>query len=160
MPGIYLYALYSGVQFGTFNYLSGLFGARKTASSSGIVGGMAATAGTIVSYPFDLIRTREAIGKRGSGLFLGSFRHARSIVLEEGLIGLYRGIIPSLAQVVPYMAITFGVFSKSNQILRLYIDSPSWVDFFGGAISGATSKTILMPIDVIRKRLQVSCSIF
>lgn len=85
-------------------------------------------------------------------------RTVRIIFKEEGLRGLYKGVGPSLAQVVPYMGLVFGTFNKSKMILHNLGWSQYSADFVAGCVSGLISKSVMMPLDVVRKRLQIQGS--
>lgn len=109
---------------------------------------------TFISYPFDLMRTRQSLQK-------GSRRHvlsmAQSIICKDGVAGLYRGLGPSLAQVMPYMGVAFASFSYFKSYLSAHL-GPSQTDILAGGASGIVSKFCMMPADVIRKRLQIQGS--
>lgn len=77
---------------------------------------------------------------------------------DEGVRSLYKGIAPTLAQVIPYMGLAFYLQDKTKVLLRGLGGGDKWhglIDFTSGAIAGAAGKTIMMPMDVVRKRLQV-----
>ena len=80
------------------------------------------------------------------------------IVGDEGLKGLYKGIGPSLAQVVPYMGLVFTTFSRTRTLLLGRGWTPRQTDLLAGCVSGFVSKLALMPVDVVRKRLQIQGS--
>ena len=62
MAGIYLYATYSGVQFGVYERLCQTL-PETNHYGRGVAGAIAALTGTMISYPFDLIRTRHSLQK-------------------------------------------------------------------------------------------------
>lgn len=75
---------------------------------------------TAATFPLDLVRRRmqlEGAGGRDrvykTGL-LGAFKH---IIRNEGLRGLYRGILPEYYKVVPSVAIVFVTYEKLKQLL-------------------------------------------
>lgn len=153
--GIWLYASFSGIQFWTFNQL-------KDKLNPGIAGGASAMLATLITYPFDVLRTRMALQASHPEIY-GSFNRTISHILRhEGASGFYKGIGPTLGQVIPYMGLTFYLQNKTKWAMRslggltrLTDSKKAVIDFLAGAIAGATSKTIMMPVDVIRKRLQV-----
>lgn len=65
VAGIYLYAVYSAVQFELWERL------RAQGISLFFSGAIAATGATLVSYPFDLIRTRHSLQANTSVYILG-----------------------------------------------------------------------------------------
>lgn len=118
---------------------------------SGAVAGATATA---VSYPLDLLRTRFAAQGK-SKVYLSISHSIRSIYTEEGLKGFYRGINASIIQIMPYIGTVFLVYESSKK----YISNSNYLipfsDILPGIISGTVGKTIVFPLDLIRKRLQV-----
>ena len=70
---------------------------------------MAGSTATVCTYPLDLLRTRYA--SQGVKRVYGSIASAfGQIVRTEGIRGLYRGLVPSLVQIAPYMGLMFGSY--------------------------------------------------
>ena len=67
--------------------------------------------------------------------------------------GFYRGLGPSLGQIVPSMSLVFYLHEAIMDGLQ-GIQVPA-KDFIAGGSAGLMSKILMHPIDVIRKRLQV-----
>lgn len=64
-----------------------------------------------------------------------------------------------MAQVVPYMGLVFASFTFTKEHLKGQAwPTGEYCDFIAGAVSGLISKFVLMPVDVIRKRLQIQGS--
>lgn len=77
---------------------------------------------TLVTYPFDLVRTRMALQAHHPeiyGTMRGTIRH---IAGAEGLTGFYKGIGPSLAQVIPYMGLSFYFHDRAKASLSVLFD--------------------------------------
>lgn len=71
---------------------------------------------TIASYPLDLLRTRFAA--QGQHAVYCSIADAvRKIRANEGYAGFYRGLWPSVAQIIPYMAIMFASYGWMRRAL-------------------------------------------
>ncbi|KAJ3187722.1 mitochondrial thiamine pyrophosphate transporter [Gaertneriomyces sp. JEL0708] len=156
----YLYVTYSATQFYTYyeyeKYLKTVTGFPATIVSS-ISGALAAISATILTYPFDLLRTRFAVQDH-----TGPYRSLTSaigrIYASEGVQGFYRGIGPTVLQVGPQMGVVFAVWSAGKRHIIKPTDSEpvKQSKTFGiGFASGIIGKTSIMPFDVIRKRLQV-----
>ncbi len=61
------------------------------------------------AYPLDLVRTRLAA--QTTQLYYQGISHALStIVRDEGVVGLYRGLWPTLVQVAPALAINYAAY--------------------------------------------------
>lgn len=134
--------------------------------------GMAsAVPGTIISYPFDVVRTRM-VGQGGHNVTSEHRKHQYRSMTEafvrmikyEGVGSLYNGLAPALYTVPLAAGLHFCIY---NYIKPLYAPYVTKVDgqnvaylshmstiFFGG-LSGALSKTLTFPLDTVKKRLQV-----
>ncbi|KAI8980254.1 mitochondrial carrier domain-containing protein [Pilobolus umbonatus] len=77
-------------------------------------------------YPFDLVRKRlqvEGTGSNSKQIIRQSWLSCtKSIIKNEGIRSLYKGLTPSLVKVGPANAITFMVFEKSKDMLLWYND--------------------------------------
>lgn len=157
MAGLWLYSGYSAVQFWTYEWL------RRSGSSTGAAlnGAVAASVATLAVYPFDLLRTRVALRRspQPSRLMIpATLQSLVEVVRTEGPRGLYRGVGPSLGQIVPSMAIAFGTYERCRP---LFTKSPDGLaDLGAGALAGFLQKTLMMPVDVVRKRLQIQGSAY
>jgi solute carrier family 25 phosphate transporter 23/24/25/41 len=82
---------------------------------------------------------------------------------EGGIRGLYRGLVPTVIGVAPYVGSNFAAY----EFLKTYFCPP--VSISGsrqqpgvlrklacGALAGAFSQTITYPLDVLRRRMQVT----
>jgi len=129
-------------------------------SSGGLFG---ATMATLISFPFDVVRTRIVAQpttnlKDPSSLYYTNTRNALiQIVNREGLFGLYKGILPRLLSIGPTSAINFAGYNTFTEIYYyLKQDQLNIAEkFLCGSLSGGVGKTIVYPLDTIQKRLQV-----
>ena len=64
---------------------------------------------TMQAYPLDLVRTRLA-AQTSSTYYRGIGGTLRTIVRDEGLAGLYRGLGPTLLQTVPSLAFNYCAY--------------------------------------------------
>jgi len=133
--------------------------------SSLVAGSFAGLCATISTYPLDLLRTRFA-AQQQHRVYCGLWHAASHIVEREGLGGLYTGITPTLIGIVPLMALQFGCYEAFKQAIRNAKAEPG-VDpnslpltfmeqSLAGFSAGVISKFLTMPLDVIKKRFQVS----
>ncbi|CCJ30426.1 unnamed protein product [Pneumocystis jirovecii] len=154
-----LYMVYGATQFFTYakckSLLDNIFPEKKyNSGKSFISGAIGGALGTIASYPFDLLRTRFAAQGK-SKIYLSIPQSIRSIYISEGIRGFYRGINVSLVQIMPYMGIVLGIYESSKVYIPKTGHFSYWGDAFLGIVSGTIGKTIVFPLDVIRKCLQV-----
>ncbi|KAI9313709.1 mitochondrial carrier domain-containing protein [Dichotomocladium elegans] len=162
MSAEYLYVSYGISQLFAYHHFDVFFESKLASSPRAFVCGMlAGSFATAVTYPFDLLRTRFAI--QGQKKIYTTVGHAiADIYRMEGMCGFYRGLIPSITQIMPYMGIMFlsyDAFCSTFAMLRengiLDPDRKLTHATIAGSMAGALSKAGVFPLDVVRKRLQV-----
>lgn len=152
-----------------------------------LAGAAAGTSAVFMTYPLDLARTRMALrtGPGGAGLAAttasavssavpagvrpatatataashGIFGTLRRVVTKDGLIGLYRGLYPTLAGVVPYAGTNFfmyGVLKGHAEDAGFVATHPVMTSLACGASAGLAAQTLTYPLDVVRRREQAS----
>lgn len=161
---------YSAVQFSSFNLYKrnaeAWTGADLTPVGRLICGGFAGITSVTFTYPLDIVRTRLSIQtasfaslKKTEGKPPGMWpTMVMMYKTEGGIVGLYKGILPTVAGVAPYVGLNFMVY----EAVRGYFTSPGeknppWYrKLAAGAISGAVAQTCTYPFDVLRRRFQVN----
>ena len=122
-------------------------------------GSLAGVSACLCTYPLDLARARAAghfnsryVGMRGALL---------TTLREDGVIGLYRGIGPTIAGAVPFEGLKFGIFDAlTRRLPAAAYDSASgkpsalWCGALGG-VSGMAAGFLLFPNDTVRRRCQL-----
>ncbi|KAL2221435.1 putative mitochondrial carrier protein [Thermoascus aurantiacus ATCC 26904] len=164
---------YSAVQFGSYNFYKRFAepypDAELTPMRRLICGGMAGITSVTFTYPLDIVRTRlsiqsasfAALGNRATSekQLPGMFR---TMVLmyknEGGFLALYRGIIPTVAGVAPYVGLNFMTYESVRRYLTPEGDKnpDPYRKLLAGAISGAVAQTCTYPFDVLRRRFQIN----
>ncbi|KAJ8383703.1 hypothetical protein AAFF_G00215450 [Aldrovandia affinis] len=81
-------------------------------------GTLSSTCGQVASYPLALIRTRmqaqaSLVGSPQLSM-LGQLKH---IVCQEGVAGLYRGIVPNFLKVIPAVSLSYVVYENMRRAL-------------------------------------------
>ena len=78
-----------------------------------VCGGLSSTAGQLVAYPLQLLRTRlQAQGLPGVKVqYSGMFDAARQIYASNGVRGFYRGLAANIAKALPATSISFAVYT-------------------------------------------------
>ena len=77
---------------------------------------------------------------------------------EGGILGLYRGIIPTTLGVAPYVAINFALYEKLREMMDSSprdFSNPVW-KLSAGAVSSFIGGVLIYPLDLLRKRYQVA----
>ncbi|PKA66904.1 Mitochondrial succinate-fumarate transporter 1 [Apostasia shenzhenica] len=84
-----------------------------------ISGFLAGTCGPICTGPFDVVKTRLMAQSRSGGevKYRGMFHAIRTINAEEGLLALWKGLLPRLMRIPPGQAIMWAV---ADQITGFY----------------------------------------
>lgn len=162
---------YSAIQFASYNIYKPYFlSAGET--ELGVVqrltaGGLAGITSVAMTYPLDITRTRLSIQcadlsnltKAEQQRLPGMFELMQQIYRNEGgLPGLYRGIMPTIYGVAPYVGLNFAVYeSIRKRFSNMEGGEPTALEkLASGAISGAVAQFLTYPFDVLRRRFQVN----
>ncbi|KAI1171404.1 mitochondrial carrier domain-containing protein [Nemania sp. FL0916] len=163
---------YSAVQFGSYNLYRRHFFERDAGTVMNpfqrlICGGIAGITSVFCTYPLDIVRTRLSI-QTASFAALGEVPKDKlpgmwstMVVMyksEGGFRALYRGIIPTVAGVAPYVGLNFMTYEFVRKSLTPEGDqNPNAArKLLAGAISGAVAQTCTYPFDVLRRRFQIN----
>lgn len=136
----------------------------------GMVGGACASS---LTYPLDIVRTRLATAASSSGTILGT---AREIVSSEGgLRALAKGLPATVLCQSTNLAINFAIY-ESLQVRAIEMEKHLVGKYFGqeyvttrqrgswisslacAACAGTTASLVIFPLDLIRRRQQISAS--
>jgi solute carrier family 25 phosphate transporter 23/24/25/41 len=129
--------------------------------------GAGACAGIIAmsaTYPMDMVRGRLTVQSATSPRQYRGIAHALSTVFrEEGPRALYKGWLPSVIGVIPYVGLNFAVYESLKDWLiksRPFgmaenTDLSVTTKLACGAAAGTVGQTVAYPLDVIRRRMQM-----
>ncbi|KAK9794349.1 hypothetical protein WJX73_009698 [Symbiochloris irregularis] len=124
-----------------------------------------AVAGTIAmsaTYPLDMVRGRLTVQVERTGNYTGILHCTRQIVGQEGLVALWRGWVPSVIGVIPYVGLNFAVYETLKDTVIQMSDVTHerqlsvWTRLGAGAVAGTVGQTVAYPLDVVRRRMQMS----
>ena len=123
-----------------------------------IGGGFAGSMATLCTYPMDVIRAKLTVAEPSLHAPAPTMRSVfHELTKTQGLRGLYGGIGATLIAVAPFV----GLQQASYDVIKMTtidngLATPS-VGFFTacGVASGIMAQTIVYPLDVIRRRIQV-----
>lgn len=167
---------YSAINFTVYDELQML--TRKLYGSESPMtrfacGSIAGGAACVACYPLDLVRTQLTVLKAPTAGTKKSVYGCisstiQSIIEQEGIRGLYRGLFISLAVTIPTFGISFCVYGTVKETIlneRLgnlnFLKDPctghlnAYGSMASGALSGIVSSTLLFPADSVRRRMQV-----
>ncbi|KAL3052741.1 hypothetical protein OYC64_005297 [Pagothenia borchgrevinki] len=116
---------------------------------AGCIGG---AAGVLVGHPFDTVKVRLQVQSVDKPLYRGTFHCFQSIIRQETLFGLYKGIGSPMMGLTFINAIVFGV--QGNTMRLLGHDTPM-NQFLAGAAAGAIQCVICCPMELAKTRLQL-----
>uniref|UniRef100_A0A8C1XY03 Solute carrier family 25 member 23a n=1 Tax=Cyprinus carpio TaxID=7962 RepID=A0A8C1XY03_CYPCA len=116
---------YAGIDLAVYETLKNAWLQRHTEGSPypGVLvlvgcGTVSSTCGQLASYPLALIRTRmQAQASVKGAPQLSMLTLFRSIVAQEGVVGLYRGIAPNFLKVIPAVSISYVVYEHMRKVL-------------------------------------------
>uniref|UniRef100_A0AAR2J766 Solute carrier family 25 member 23a n=1 Tax=Pygocentrus nattereri TaxID=42514 RepID=A0AAR2J766_PYGNA len=116
---------YAGIDLAVYETLKNTWLQRHRGDSTdpGVLvlvgcGTVSSTCGQLASYPLALIRTRmQAQASVKGAPQLSMLSLFRSIVAQEGVVGLYRGIAPNFLKVIPAVSISYVVYEHMRKVL-------------------------------------------
>ncbi|VDO41197.1 unnamed protein product [Haemonchus placei] len=143
----------------------------------GAVGG---TAGTCITCPLEVVKTRMQstkgitpvgpcssqggdVSRNGMSLDLSRFvqsqiLHFSHIIKNEGYSGLYKGLLPNLVGVAPSKAVYFYSYSTSKRIWNesgLFVPNSALVHMVSAGTAGFVAASAVNPIWLVKTRLQL-----
>ncbi|KAH8387898.1 hypothetical protein KR093_010291, partial [Drosophila rubida] len=105
---------------------------------------------TFVS-PIEMIRTKMQSQKMTHAEMFGS---VRQVVQSQGVLGLWRGLPPTILRDVPFSGIYWSCYEYLKS--RYNVVEPTFgFSFVAGAVSGSVAATITTPFDVIKTHEQI-----
>ncbi|KAM0324191.1 hypothetical protein ACHAQA_008385 [Verticillium albo-atrum] len=124
-----------------------------------LLGSVAGAFGAFMVYPIDLVKTRlqnQRGARPGERLYKNSIDCFQKVWRNEGLRGLYSGVLPQLVGVAPEKAIKLTV----NDIVRTYFTNKEGKIYWGsevlaGGTAGACQVVFTNPLEIVKIRLQI-----
>ncbi|XP_065839630.1 uncharacterized protein [Oscarella lobularis] len=118
--------------------------------------GSAATAGTfatLLTHPLDVVRARLTVVKDAKGIG----RTLVALARHDGFRGLYKGLGPTLLSIAPFLAVQQSSYDYMKSRASHMGLNPS-ISLFAscGIVAGTLAQTIVYPLDVLRRRMQVN----
>jgi solute carrier family 25 thiamine pyrophosphate transporter 19 len=152
VPALILWIGYGVFQFTVVNTLKPVFLEHLPAEdlASFCAGGTAALSATLITHPFDVLRTRFA----GQGI-PKVYTTMWGMVVGSGLRGMYAGLSPSLLNVVPSMGFSFAFYGLISRSIMKFDMNVGMTSLISGGGAGFLTKALLYPLDITKKRLQM-----
>ncbi|KAL3122309.1 hypothetical protein niasHT_005127 [Heterodera trifolii] len=139
---------------------------RRFVAGNLLAGGLAGSVTFFFIYPLDFSRTRLAVdmGKDvATREFKGLVDCFAKIAKHDGIIGLYRGFVPSLYYIFLYRSLYYGLFDSFKVFVATTEDEngtgresvPFWAAFCIGQCSAFLAALFSYPLDTVRRRLMM-----
>uniref|UniRef100_A0A7C9ESL1 Uncharacterized protein n=1 Tax=Opuntia streptacantha TaxID=393608 RepID=A0A7C9ESL1_OPUST len=134
-----------------------------------LAGSAAGGTAVLCTYPLDLARTKlayQVVDKRPTvGSNMGSICSSTSyngirdvfsrVYSEGGIRGLYRGVGPTLAGILPYAGLKFYIYEELKRRVPEEHQKSILLRLSCGAMAGVVGQTFTYPLDVVRRQMQV-----
>ena len=124
------------------------------------LGSIAGAFGAFMVYPIDLVKTRmqnQRSARVGQLLYKNSIDCFQKVIRNEGVRGLYSGVLPQLVGVAPEKAIKLTVNDlvrgKFSDVKTGYI--PLRFELLAGGSAGACQVVFTNPLEIVKIRLQI-----
>jgi solute carrier family 25 carnitine/acylcarnitine transporter 20/29 len=120
---------------------------------AGCVGG---TAQSVIACPLELLKIRMQTEVNS----ISTLKACRMVIQQSGVLGLYRGMIPTLIRDCPSYGVWFVVYEFFKEKLvrtwGLGGKSEPVAQFFSGGLAGVVAWASIYPVDVVKSRVQSS----
>ncbi|KAI8078950.1 mitochondrial carrier domain-containing protein [Gilbertella persicaria] len=154
----------AGVRFLTYDQIANALRDQdgKLSGLRSVLAGLGAgmTEAALVVTPSETIKTK-LIHDRNSAApkYKGLVHGTKSIIAQEGLGGIYRGVGPVMARQGANSAVRFTSYSYFKSGLQSWRGKaneplPSTYTFAAGAMAGIVTVYSTMPLDVVKTRMQ------
>lgn len=114
------------------------------------LGGSAAAFAVNFTHPIETVKTRMQV----SGLSIGET--VSGILSKEGVGAFYKGIPFAYGRELSYTSIKLGAYAPVRDYLGAGKESPFYLKFLAGAITGGTGSVIGNPFDVMKTLAQTN----
>mmetsp|Transcript_69837 Transcript_69837/g.180093 ORF Transcript_69837/g.180093 Transcript_69837/m.180093 type:complete len:303 (-) Transcript_69837:72-980(-) len=125
-----------GVRFAIYGHIKELMTSDPPQLwQSAVAGGITGCCSTALNNPIDVVKTRIEAQDGKVKEYNGSWQCFRSILKNEGVTALYRGVGPRMIKISLGQAITFSAYESYSELLGGLADA-----FTGGSLPVADSK--------------------
>lgn len=119
-------------------------------------GSLAGGTAVLCTYPLDLARTRLAFQDTNHPTPYKGIKDVCTRAFQTGGVqGLYRGLCPTLYKNLPYAGLKFFFYEMFKENLPTEWEQSVSAKLGCGAATALISQTIIYPLDVVRRQVQV-----
>ncbi|KAK8864745.1 hypothetical protein IAR55_002001 [Kwoniella newhampshirensis] len=155
------------LNFAFKDYFKTIFGSKRSDGYArfllgNIASGAAAGAtGSLFVYSMDYARTRLSVdsknaAKGGQRQFSGLIDVYKQTLASDGITGLYRGFMPSVAGIIVYRGAYFGLYDSLKPLLPENLKGNPGANFVIGYGSTTLAGLAAYPLDTIRRRMMMT----
>jgi len=114
------------------------------------LGGCSAMFAVNFTHPIELVKTRMQVS--GNGIA----QTVTAVLKEEGASSFWKGIVFAYGRELSYTSIKLGAYAPVRDALGAGGDSPFYMKFLAGAITGGTGSVFGNPFDVMKTLAQTN----
>ncbi|KAJ4485958.1 carnitine acyl carnitine carrier [Lentinula aciculospora] len=121
-----------------------------------VAGGFGGVCAVLVGHPFDLTKTR--LQTAPSGTYTGAIDVVKKTLARDGVLGVYRGIVPPLFGVTPIFAVSFWAYDASKKLISTLTDSDTLTTTqlaAAGFLSAVPTTIVTAPVERAKVLLQI-----
>lgn len=159
-PALLRQATYGALRIGLYEHIKGLPGVDSSSFLSKIMAGMASGAlASALCTPTDVVKVRLQAGDSASvGGSRNVFRALAHIGANEGLRGLYRGLVPTMQRASVVAAAEIATYDEFKAAIVLRGADPALVSthFAAAIFAGGVCSIASTPIDVVKSRVMAA----
>ncbi|EMG48895.1 Mitochondrial ornithine carrier protein, putative, partial [Candida maltosa Xu316] len=118
-------------------------------------GGFGGICAVLTGHPFDLVKVRLQ-----TGLYNSSVQCVKQTIAKDGLLGLYRGVLPPLLGVTPMFAVSFWGYDVGKRLVSQFTGKS--IDTFeikeistAGFISAIPTTLVAAPFERVKVMMQI-----
>jgi len=120
VPAVAQIIPYMGINFALYDYLV-RNGNEKNVGSAGVAGFISGGVSKVIAHPLDTVKKRlqaqtyKATSKVG---YQGMIDCIFTVTKEEGVLALYRGLVPTVLKSMVGTSLTFASFTLTKNVLE------------------------------------------
>ncbi|KJE90473.1 uncoupling protein 2 [Capsaspora owczarzaki ATCC 30864] len=140
-----------------------------------LIGGVSCAVASVITNPLDVAKVRlqgqitatilltpprSAAASHAAPLppppplYNGLIRGMQTIVQQEGLRGLFKGVTPSILRELTYGSIRLGLYEPLRNEFAAQLGSQTLAMFTAGIVSGSIASVVSTPTDVVKTQMQ------
>lgn len=123
-----------------------------------LCGALTGVTANTITYPLDLLKTILSVQLNPRHYKKGIWGHVKIIYQKDGPRGFFKGWGTTMLGIAPYIAIKMATFDALKTRYLPDKDVPHFdlINLSFGAIAGLVSMTATYPLDLVKRRMQLS----